>query len=269
MQTAHVNGIDIAYRVDGETSKPWMVLSNSLATDHRMWDPQVSALTATHRVLRYDTRGHGQSQASAGDYSFDMLVADAVGLMDDLGIAKADVMGLSLGGMTALGMALDHPDRVNRIICCDARAEAPAPYAEFWRDRISVARTDGLPALVDGTLERWFAKEVRTNPTISASIDLAQDMIVSTSVDGFCGCATALTQLNYGPRLGSISAPVLCLVGDQDQAAPPDTMRDMANTIPAGEFVELADAAHLSNLNQPAAFNRAVCDWLSSGDAAS
>ena len=267
MKTTTVNGIELAYRIDGEKSKPWIILSNSLATDYRMWDPQIPTLTLSHCVLRYDTRGHGQSQASAGDYSLELLISDAVGLMNELGIAKADVMGLSLGGMTALGLAIHHADRVDRLICCDARADAPLPYVNFWQERISIARQKGLAAIVSGTLERWFTEEFRAEPQKSTSLALATDMMLSTSVDGFCGCAAALTRLNLTPLLGSISSPTLCLAGDQDQAAPPNTMRDIANAIRLGSFTVLTDAAHLSNLNQPTAFNRAIGSWLADGNS--
>ena len=264
MQRVTVNGVELAYRVDGDNTEPWLVLSNSLATDHRMWQPQLDTLTQTHRVLRYDTRGHGQSGAKEGDYTFDMLVGDAIGLMDALDIEKADVMGLSLGGMTALGVALDHPQRIDRLICCDARADAPAAYADFWRQRIAVARKQGLSALVNGTLERWLTDDFRSKPTNRSIVDLATDMILSTSLDGFCGCAMALTNLDYLKRLAEIEAPTLCIVGREDAAAPPDVMATIGETVKNGQLVIIENAAHLSNLNSPAQFNEIVLSWFSS-----
>ena len=262
MHRVNVNGIELAYRVDGDESKPWLVLSNSLATDHRMWDPQLETLTTSHRLLRYDTRGHGNSQATEGAYSFDLLIGDLIGLMDLLEIGSADILGLSLGGMTALGLALDHPKRVNRLICCDCRADAPAPYADFWRDRIAVAKKSGLSALVDGTLERWLTENFRTEPTNASTVDLAKDMILSTSLDGFCGCAEALTKLDYLKRLSEIKSPTLCLVGSNDLAAPPDVMTAMAGETLNGKAVVIEGAAHLSNLNAPEVFNEIVSSHL-------
>ena len=263
MEFVSLNGIEFAYRIDGDESNPWLVLSNSLATDHRMWNPQLETLTKSHRLLRYDTRGHGQSQATEGAYSFDLLVGDLVGLMNVLDIESADVLGLSLGGMTALGLALDHPQRVNRLICCDCRADAPVPYADFWRERIAVAQEDGLEVLVDGTLERWLTEGFRSELTNASTVDLSKEMIQSTSLDGFCGCAEALTTLDYLARLPEIKVPTLCVVGSEDLAAPPDVMKTMAADIPNGQVAVIDGAAHLSNLNAPEQFNAIVTSWLS------
>lgn len=267
MQTTSVNGINIAYRIDGDRDRdrdanlPWLVLSNSLAADHLMWDPQMAALTRTRRVLRYDTRGHGETTATSGPYSFDMLVSDLIGLMDSLNIERADILGLSLGGMTALGLALDHPSRVNRLICCDARADAPTAYAEGWHQRITVAQEKGLSAIFEGTIERWLTDSFRTDPGNEDIVALCRSMILSTSVEGFCGCANALTELNYAPRLEEIAAPTLCVVGDEDVAAPPDVMTAMSDAIPNASLVMINSAAHLSNLNNPLAFNKAIEEW--------
>ena len=262
MQTTTLNGVDIAYCIDGSPYHPWLVLSNSLAADHRMWEPQMDELTKTHRVLRYDTRGHGQSQATKGAYSFAMLVDDLVRLMDSLGIDSADVLGLSLGGMTALGLALDHPQRISRLICCDARADAPAAYADGWNQRIAVARQDGMTGISDGTLERWFTKAFHADPKNTPILNLSRNMIETTNVDGFCGCASALTELDYASRLGGITVPTLCIVGNEDVAAPPDVMAEMTRAIPNAQMVTISNAAHLANLNNPTAFNRAIAEWL-------
>ena len=134
----------LAYRIDGDANKPWLILSNSLATDHAMWEPQLDALLPHFRVLRYDTRGHGNSTVPPGPYSFSDLVGDVIGLMDALGIEKASFMGLSLGGMTALGLELDHSHRIDRIICADARADAPEAYKQMWPGMIARARESGM-----------------------------------------------------------------------------------------------------------------------------
>ncbi|MGY8962725.1 MAG: alpha/beta fold hydrolase [Rhodospirillales bacterium] len=261
MQTTSINGIDIAHCVDGSPDLPWLVLSNSLATDHRMWEPQMESLTQTHRVLRYDSRGHGQSQAPEGAYSFAMLVDDLVRLLDALKIETADVLGLSLGGMTALGLALDHPQRVNRLICCDARADAPAAYADGWHQRIAAVRKDNMSGVAEGTLQRWFTSAFHLDPKNASTLNLSRDMILTTSVDGFCGCASALTELNYASRLDEIRAPTLCVVGDQDSAATPNVMAAMTDAIPNARLKTIKDAAHLANMNNPNAFNRVIKEW--------
>lgn len=262
MQRVNVNDIDIAYRIDGEDSKPWLIISNSLATDHRMWDQQMAILTKTNRVLRYDTRGHGQSNSSSGAYTFPLLVGDVIGLMDILDVKSADILGLSLGGMTGLGLALDYPERVNRLICCDARADSPESYAKGWRDRIEIVRRKGSSALVDATLERWFTDTFRSNPENVKIIESISAMIVETSVDGFCGCAAGLTTLNYAPRLMDIEAHCLFIVGEEDSAAPPEVMKSMAESVPKHDFVAIENAAHLSNLNNPTEFNKIIGHWL-------
>jgi len=264
MQKANINGVEIAYWIDGDQEKPWIVLSNSLASDHRMWAPQMIMLMQTHRVLRYDTRGHGNSQATDGEYSLDLLVSDLAGLMESLDIDSADVLGLSLGGMTGLGLALDYPDKVNRLICCDARADAPDAYAEGWHQRIEVAREKGLSALAEGTIERWLTESFRSDFSNKETVELARDMILSTSLDGFCGCAAALTTLNYRDRLSDISAPTLSVVGSEDLAAPLAVMTTMAEVIPHGQIVIVEDAAHISNLNQPDKFNAVISQYLRS-----
>lgn len=261
MQTTSVNGIDIAYRIDGSANLPWIVLSNSLAADHRMWDPQLATLTRTHRVLRYDTRGHGETTATTGPYTFDLLVSDLVGLMDALDIKHADILGLSLGGMTALGLALDHPSHVNRLICCDARADAPAAYADGWHQRVAVAQEKGLSAIVEGTIERWLTDSFRADPGNKDVVTLCRNMILATSVDGFCGCANALTELNYAPRISEIKAPTLCVVGDEDVAATPEIMSAMTSEILNARLVTIDSAAHLANLNNPTAFNGVIKAW--------
>lgn len=262
MQSASVNGIEIAYWVDGDAEHPWLVVSNSLAADRRMWEPQMRTLTQTHRVLRYDTRGHGQSEATSGTYTLPLLVSDLVGLMDAVHIDRADILGLSLGGMTGLGLALDFPERVSRLVCCDARADAPQAYADGWRQRIDVARQKGLAALAESTINRWLSTEFRANPDNRDTVMVCLNMILSTSAEGFCGCASALTKLDYAARLGDIEAPTLCVVGEEDVAAPPDVMAGMAEIIPNAKMITISRAAHMANLDNASAFNRAVTDWL-------
>lgn len=250
-------GVTLSARVDGEAGKPWLLLSNSLAADLTMWDDQMALLTRTHRVLRYDTRGHGQSAAPAGPYSFDDLVADMVALLDHVGAERADVIGLSLGGMTALGLGLAHPERVRRMVVCDARADAPAPFVQSWDDRIAAIRAGGMAAVVDGTLARWFT------PAADASVpERAKAMILATSPIGYEGCAGALKRLDYLRHLGGMTVPVRYVVGAEDMGAPPPAMRAMAEATPGASFVEIAGTAHVPNMENPAAFAAALGDFL-------
>jgi len=255
--TVDAGGVALSAQVDGAAGKPWLLLSNSLAADLSMWDDQIATLTVTHRVLRYDTRGHGASAAPAGPYSFDELVADMVAVLDHVGADKADVMGLSLGGMTALGLGLAEPGRVRRMVVCDARADAPPPFVQSWADRIAAIRAGGMAAVVDGTLARWFTPGVE--PSVLAR---ARAMILGTSPTGYEGCAGALKRLDYLRHLGRMAVPLRYVVGAEDLGAPPAVMRAMAEATPGASFVEIPGTAHLPNMENPAAFAAALVDFL-------
>jgi 3-oxoadipate enol-lactonase len=247
-----------------ERSDPsWFILSNSLAADHTMWDPQIPALTSRYRVLRYDTRGHGLSDAPDGPYSFDMLVDDVVALMDHYGIDKAVYMGLSLGGMTGLGLALKHPQRVEKLVCCDARADAPEPFIKGWDERVAVVERQGMRGILQGTMERWLVPSFRKeNPEVVARIE---QMILSTPVAGYKGCAEALKGLNYLKDLPRLTVPTLFVVGAEDMGAPPDAMRVMADATPGSRLAVVPNAAHVANIDNAAGFHDAIADFLGLG----
>ena len=159
------NGIAINYQVDGPEGAPWLILSNSLATNLAMWEHQARELGRSFRVLRYDQRGHGETEAPAGRYPFDQLLADAVALMDALSIKTAHFGGLSMGGATALGLAEQHPDRLDRVIVCDTPCQSTPTSSQQWEERILVAQKDGMEALVEPTVGRWFPPDVlKANP---------------------------------------------------------------------------------------------------------
>ncbi|SDX29414.1 alpha/beta fold hydrolase [Roseicitreum antarcticum] len=247
----------LSVRVDGAAGKPWVILSNGLATDLHMWDDQIDALSQSHRIIRYDTRGHGQSSAPPGPYDFEVLVADMLAVLNHVGADAADVIGLSLGGMTALGLGLAHPDRVRRMVVCDARADNPPAFVAGWDDRIAAIEQAGMEALVAGTMARWFTPgarpEVRTR---------AEAMIRATSVAGYTGCARALQGLSYLSRLSELRIPVLYIVGELDEAAPPAAMQVMAGATPQGQLVVLPGLAHIPTMESPGAFRDAVLPWL-------
>ncbi|MCS0496265.1 alpha/beta fold hydrolase [Ancylobacter sp. MQZ15Z-1] len=250
----------LAARVDGPEGLPWIVLSNSLATDLTMWDDQIPFLTKAYRVLRYDTRGHGRSSAPSGRYDFDMLVADLVAVMDHFGVGRADVLGLSLGGMTALGLGLAHPGRVGRLVCADARADAPPPFVAGWDQRIAAVSGHGMGAVLAGTMERWFTEATRQErPGV---IDRAARMVLSTSPVGYIGCAEALKGLDYLRRLPGMKPPVLFIGGAEDGAAPADAMRAMADATPDARFEAIPGAAHIANMEDVAGFNARLADFL-------
>jgi 3-oxoadipate enol-lactonase len=153
-EVAGPDGVCISYHVEGPEGAPWIVLSNSLATDRRVWEPQISALRASRRVLRYDGRGHGESAPGTAPYTFKQLAGDVLALMDHLEIQSADFMGISLGGMTGMELAANHPGRIKRLVCCDARAVAPDAYKAMWDGNIAALQQGGIAALVGPTLGR-------------------------------------------------------------------------------------------------------------------
>jgi len=253
------NGITINYQLDGPDGAPWLILSNSLATNLTMWDEQARELGRAFRVLRYDQRGHGGTEASRGRYTFEQLIADALALMDALAIKRAHFAGLSMGGATALGLALQHPDRLEKVIVCDSPCQSTPTSSQQWEERIVLAQKQGMEALVEPTITRWFPPEVlQANPP---HVDKVRQMIRTTPVEGFIGCAAALADHNYAAAVATVKRPVLFLVGEKDAAAAP--MRKLNEALPGSRYAELAGAGHISNLDQPAAFTRAVADFLS------
>lgn len=256
------NGIDINYEIDGPSGAPWIVFSNSLATTIAMWDEQAAALKSSYRVLRYDQRGHGGTDAPAGRYPFDTLLADAIGLLDALRIDKAHFAGLSMGGATALGLAERHADRLDRIIVCDSPCQSTPQSSQQWEERIAIAQKQGIEVLVEPTIARWFPPEtVAKNPP---HLDKVRAMIRATPINGFIGCAAALADHDYASAVAGVKRPVLFLVGEKDGATPA-AMRKLHEKLNGSRYVELPGAGHISNMERPAEFNRAIADFLAAG----
>ena len=252
------NGITINYQIDGPDGAPCLVFSNSLATSLSMWDEQAAALKDSYRVLRYDQRGHGSTDAPAGRYSYDTLLADALGLLDALSIKKAHFAGLSMGGATALGLAERHPDRFERIIVCDSPCQSTPQSSQQWEERIAVAQKQGIEALIEPTVARWFPAEILAkNPP---HVDKVRAMIRATPVNGFIGCAAALADHDYASAVATVKHPVLFLGGEKDAATVP--MRKLAEKLPGSRFFEISGAGHISNMDRPWEFTQTVRDFL-------
>jgi 3-oxoadipate enol-lactonase len=253
------NGITINCEVDGADGAPWLVLSNSLATDVSMWDQQAADLRRSFRVLRYDQRGHGGTDAPAGRYTFDLLIADVLALFDALSIRRAHFGGLSMGGATALGLALRHPGRIDRAIICDSGCASTPATSQQWEERIAAARQGGMEAMVESTIARWFPPEtVKANPP---HLDKLRAMIRATPVEGFIGCAAALADHDFRSAVGTVTRPLLFIVGEKDGTTPA-AMRQMHEQVPGSGFLELPGAGHISNMDQPARFTKAIVEFL-------
>lgn len=253
--------IKINYTSEGPADAPVLMFSNSLGADLSMWQDQAAHFTGDYRVIRYDQRGHGRSEVPPGPYSFELLTDDVIALMDALDIERVHFTGLSMGGMTALGMALDHGDRVASITACNCVAGYGPDALKVWDDRIAAVSANGLAPILEGTLQRWF-----TQPTIDARPDdmaAVRAMILATPVDGYLGCCGAIKGLKYLDRLGEIDLPALFVAGTHDQGAPVAAVKDMHERVRSSRFVEL-ETAHISNMERPAEFNAALGDFLRS-----
>jgi 3-oxoadipate enol-lactonase len=254
------NGIGINYQIEGREGAPWLIFSNSLMTNLSMWDDQVAALKNDYRILRYDQRGHGGTDAPAGKYSFDMLTKDVIGLMDALSIQRAHFCGISMGGMTALFLAQRHGDRFDKIIACDCGPASTPQGAQQWKERIDLGAEKGMEALVDVTVNRWYPPEfVATDAPV---LDKVRAMIRTTPYDGFAGCAYALSDYDLKPGLGGIKNPVLCMSGTKDAAYP--GTKAIATAVPGAKLVDLEGAGHISNTELPDKFTGALRDFLKS-----
>ena len=252
--------VTISALATGRETDPAIPLSNSLGAGLGMWEPQRELLEQHYRVIGYDTRGHGQSSTPDGDYSFDDLTGDAIAVLDYFGVETADYIGLSLGGMTGLGLALDHADRFGKVVCACARADAPLPFATSWDDRIAAIAGDGLSAIWPGTLERWLTPRfAANNPAI---VEMLASDFMQTTVDGYTGCSRALQTLDYKRRLTEMTTPVLYISGADDMGAAPAVMQEMFVATPGSEYENIPACAHIANLNQTSTFNGALQRYL-------
>lgn len=254
-----VDDVRLRYRIDGSGERPWLVLCNSLMTDLTLWEQQVDVFAESFRVLRYDQRGHGGSSVPSADCTFPRLVDDLKALLDHLAIGSACVAGVSMGGVTALGLSARHPERVARVAVCDCQSRSTAAGAVAWDERIAVAEAGGMAALVEPTIGRWF-----TPPTVAengAGVSAVRRMIGATPIEGFVRAARALQDYDFASYPAALTCPVLFLVGETD-AALPAAMRGMADAAANARYQVIPKAGHLPNIEQPHAFNVALAAFL-------
>jgi len=254
------NGIDVNYELRGKEGAPWLVLGHSLACSVRMWDPQVAALRDRYRILAYDTRGHGASEAPAGPYSLEMLADDLFFLCKELKIKTAHYCGLSMGGMIGQTFALKYPGVFRTLILADTTSRYPQDAAPVWAERIRTVEARGMEPLAQPTLERWFTEAFRkTNPAV---VDGIRKLILATPAAGYVGCSHAIPKINLTARLKEIKCPILVIVGEQDPGTPVAMAKEIHENAPGSQLVVIPQAAHLANLEQPAAFTRAMEQFL-------
>ncbi len=266
--THHIDrpdGSRIAYTMEGPAQAPAVVLSNSLATDMRMWSRVLPLLTPHCRVVRYDSRGHGQSQAGSAQATLQDLGDDLLAVMDACQLPRAVVAGVSLGGMTGLTLALHHPERLAGLMACNCRARIDEAGSAGWNQRLAVLSAQGMQGLIESTLERWFTADARqADPT---GMDLMRQIVGSTSADGYTACVKAILGLKLQGELHRISVPTLLLAGAQDGAASPEEMGSMAALIPGARLEVLDPCGHISPMQRPQDYARLLLDFVTSHTA--
>lgn len=251
-RTLRANGVDICCRVDGPPEAPAVLLVHGILTDHRIWDALAAQLVPQFQVVRYDLRGHGGSSAPAGPCTMVQLADDVPALLDALGLARVHFIGSSLGGMIGQQVGARHGDRLLTLTLANTAAVQGAPAA--WEERVAIARSQGVAALADPTLQRWFTPGFRA--THAAEIERVKGLLLGTSVEGFAGCALAVRDLAQLDLLPRIAVPTLVVVGSEDGATPPALGRQIAGAIPGARLVTI-EAAHQAAAEQPQVFCQA------------
>lgn len=250
-----LNDLRLNADLSGPQDGPPVVLIHALGTDLTLWDGLVAALPR-HRILRFDLRGHGASDVPPAPYSMGALIRDAERLMDHFAVKEAVVLGLSIGGMIAQGLAVKRLDLVRGLILSNTAARIGT--AAQWQARITAAREGGLPALAEGTMERWFGRQWRINPAMPA----IRARLESTPVEGWCGCAAAIAGTDFYETTATLRLPLLAIAGANDGSTPPDLVRETAGLVPGHQFRLIRGAGHLPMTEQPETYAQAVAEFL-------
>lgn len=252
------DGIKIHYEMEGDAAKPVLLFSNSLATDLHMWDDQIAALSPDYRILRYDSRGHGRSDAPKGPYSIERLGRDVLALLDALGLDKVDYCGLSKGGMVGMWLGTNAPGRFRRMVYSNTSAHMPTK--EMWAERAAKVRADGVASIGQLIVDRWFTPAFQTgSPERVARVSA---MIDATPGEGYAACCEAIAEMDQRETIRAIELPVMVIAGEDDPSTPPDHARQIAGAIKGARLELLPKAAHLSNIEQTELFNAALRDFL-------
>lgn len=257
MTMVSIGGENFHVKIDGPEGAPVVFFSNSLSSDLSMWDPQVEALRDRYRIVRYDSRGHGKSTAPDRPYSIAELGHDALAILDALKIEKAHWIGLSKGGMVGQWVATHAGHRLGKVILANTAARMGPP--DLWNGRIAMATKGGMTALVDATVQRWFTSRfLDGQPPVIGPV---REMILNTPAQGYQGCCAAIRDMDQRDAIRAVTNPVLVVIGAHDPATTPAAGALIAANIPGARTVTL-DAAHISNLEQPEAFTKAVAAFL-------
>jgi 3-oxoadipate enol-lactonase len=236
--------VKVHHRFDGPDDAPVLLLSNSLGAPLAMWDDLVPKFSESFRVLRYDPRGHGETPAPDGPYSMEDLARDTVELLDDAGVERASFCGVSLGGMMGMWLGIDAPERIDRMVLCCTSAHMPPP--DMWAERAGAVRAEGMEAVTESTLERWFTREVA-----EGTVARAREGLLSTEPEGYAACCEAIAEHDLREQIRAITTPTLVIVADDDPSTPPEQGRLVAESIPDARLRLLPDARHLVAMERP------------------
>ncbi|MBZ5549280.1 MAG: 3-oxoadipate enol-lactonase [Acidobacteriia bacterium] len=245
------------YELTGDR-EPVLVFSNSLGTDFSMWDPQMAELGRRFRILRNDTRGHGRSSVTPGEYTIEQLGRDVLGLLDALHLDRVHFCGLSMGGMIGMWLGIHAPNRLHRLVLCNTAARIGTQ--EMWNARIATVRKDGMKPVAASVIERWFTPGFRAS--CQEKVARAQHMLENAPPEGYAACCAAIRDMDQREAVAQIKAPTLVIYGGSDPVTPASDAHFLKDRIPGAAEVELP-AAHLSNVEQADAFTEAVRHFLS------
>lgn len=258
MHFVRANGVVLHYEDRGDRERPVLVFANSLGTDFRVWDALIALLGDSFRFIRYDKRGHGLSEATPAPYRMDDHVGDLEALLAHLGVTSCALVGLSVGGVIAQGLAARRPDLVKGLVLMDTAHKIGTE--ELWNARIEGVTRDGIASLADGIMQRWFTPAYRSPDNADFAGYVA--MLTRTTVDGYAGTCAALRDADLTETTRALKLPTLLIVGDQDGATPPDLVRSTADLIRGSQFRIIADAGHLPCVEQPRAVANLIANFL-------
>ncbi len=256
MNIAELPDIALHYRDEGPPDGRAVVFANSLGTDFRLWDKIVPALPETLRLIRYDKRGHGLSECPAPPYSMGALVADLERLLDHLKVRDAVLVGCSIGGMIAQGLAVKRLDQVRGMVLSNTGAKIGT--AEMWADRIAAVEAGGITALSETILERWFSKPFHAAPEFKAW----EAMLLRTPVNGYLGCSAAIAGTDFYTTTASLTLPTLAIAGSEDGSTPPDLVRETTALVKGSRFELIRGAGHLPMVEAPERYTEILTSFL-------
>ena len=256
MRVCNLPDLTLHYREDGDPNGAPVVFANSLGTDLRLWDDVVPRLPPGLRLIRYDKRGHGLSDAPPGPYGMGALVRDAERLMDALAVKDAVFVGLSIGGLIAQGLATKRLDLIRGLVLSNTAAKIGT--ADSWAARIAAVKADGIEPIADAVLERWFSRPFRATPAFTAW----RNMLIRQPAEGYTGCCAAIAGTDFYTTTAALTLPTLVIAGSEDGSTPPDLVRETADLIKGSRFHLIRGAGHLPCVEKPAEYAEVLTRFL-------